>query len=90
MSYAIKAYEGDIQVTIKDGEKTYTSEKSDVRFEYQRLKVVSTLLGEVNPQISDKKKNFEIKDGPFDNCGGVANPCFMKWDPEYPELLYFC
>lgn len=56
-----KAYEGDIQVTIKDGEKTYTSEKSDVRFEYQRLKVVSTLLGEVNPQISDKKKNFEIK-----------------------------
>ena len=63
-----KAYEGDIQVTIKDGEKTYTSEKSDVRFEYQRLKVVSTLLGEVNPQISDKKKNFEIKDGPFDNC----------------------
>ena len=37
-----KAYEGDIQVTIKDGEKTYTSEKSDVRFEYQRLKVVST------------------------------------------------
>ena len=35
--------------------------KSDVRFEYQRLKVVSTLLGEVNPQISDKKKNFEIK-----------------------------
>ena len=24
-----KAYEGDIQVTIKDGEKTYTSEKSD-------------------------------------------------------------
>ena len=84
-----KAYEGDIQVTIKDGEKTYTSEKSDVRFEYQRLKVVSTLLGEVNPQISDKKKNFEIKDGPFDNCGGVANPCFMKWDPEYPELLYF-
>ena len=84
-----KAYEGDIQVTIKDGEKTYTSEKSDVRFEYQRLKVVSTLLGEVNPQISDKKKNFEIKDGPFDNCGGVANPCFMKWDPENPELLYF-
>ncbi|WP_242489678.1 hypothetical protein [Bacteroides thetaiotaomicron] len=60
-----------------------------MRFEYQRLKVVSTLLGEVNPQISDKKKNFEIKDGPFDNCGGVANPCFMKWDPEYPELLYF-
>lgn len=84
-----KAYKGDIQVIIKDGDNTYTSQESDVRFEYRRLKVVSTLLGEVNPQISDKKKNFEIKDGPFDNCGGVANPCFMQWDPEHSELLYF-
>lgn len=78
-----KAYTGEIQISITQGENTYISEMTDVKFDYQRQIVVSTLCGTKKEQGSNA-----AKDGPFDDCGAITNPCFMAWDPTDHDLLY--
>ena len=80
-----KAFNGDLKVQVKDEENTYISEETDIKFDYHRLKIVSTMLGK-----KDQYGKFEVKDGPFDDCGGLRNTCWMAWDPdpEYSDLLY--
>ena len=78
-----KAYSGEIQVTIKQGEEIYSAEVAEVKFEYQRQVVVSSLCGATSEQGSNS-----AKDGPFNDCGSITNPCFMTWDPEDHNLLY--
>lgn len=79
-----KAFEGNVEVRVIDGDNTYVSETNDIKYDYQRLVIVSNLLG-----YKDQYNHFDIKNGPFDDCGGIRNCCWMSWDPEYPELLYF-
>ena len=38
-------------------------------------------------QLVSKVSN-SAKDGPFNDCGSITNPCFMTWDPEDHNLLY--
>lgn len=71
-----KAYSGEIQVTIKQGEEIYSAEVAEIKFEYQRQVVVSSLCGATSEQGSNS-----AKDGPFNDCGSITNPCFMTWDP---------
>ena len=78
-----KAYSGEIQVSIRQGENVYPAEVSEIKFEYQRQVVVSSLCGTTNEQGSNS-----AKDGPFSDCGSITNPCFMNWDPEDHNLLY--
>lgn len=46
----------------------------DEKFVYKKKMLVSTLVGETDPEILDENKNFEIIDGPWGNCGGLE-----KW-----------
>jgi len=80
------AYSGEILVTVTDGENSYASEVSDesLKFDYQRKMVVSTLLGS---RRDDGGYDNDV-DGPFDNCGAIASPAWMEFDPKYPHLIY--
>lgn len=77
-----KAYKGTIKVSV-GAEQSNTTATADQIFAYQKMMVVTTLLGE-----EDERGNFEIKDGPFDDCGGLSHPSWLKFDPLNPNLLY--
>jgi DNA-binding beta-propeller fold protein YncE len=76
------AFEGDIELHIGSGEnpKVIVSEES---FNYERKTVVTTLAGYEN-----ENGEYQTVDGPFDDCGGFANPSWLTFDPENPDMLY--
>lgn len=79
---AQKSYRGDIKLTIGSGQQVQTA-VADEKFVYVRQMVVSTLCG-----YKDEKGNYDIKDGPFDDCGGFANPTWFSFDPKNSRYLY--
>jgi len=80
-----KAFEGSIIMSIlsEDGEELKRVEL-DEKFIYNKKMVVSTLLGE-----KDEKGNYKVKDGPFDDCGGIERCSWLSFDPKNPKHLYF-
>lgn len=76
------AFDGDIQVIVGD-ENQQSSAKADEVFVYQRKMLVSTLCGQ-----RDNRGNYDIKDGPFDDCGGFQNPSWLVFDPGNPDVLW--
>ena len=77
-----KAYSGKIELTITERSGSQSAVAAD-KFEYARRMVVSTLCGE-----RDEKGNYDVKNGPFDDCGGIAEPTWFSFDPKHPDILY--
>lgn len=83
--YAIvpqKAFKGDIVLTIGEGEQAKRVE-AETPFKYVRQIVVSTLCGK-----EDEKGNYDVKNGPFDDCGGIAEATWFSFDPQNKDILY--
>lgn len=83
--YAIvpqKAFKGNFVLTIGEGENAQTVE-AEKKFNYERQLIVSTLCGE-----TDEKGNYEVINGPFGNCGGIAAPTWFSFDPDNKDILY--
>lgn len=80
-----KAYEGSVEVTIVGSEgETLAQVVATDKFIYEKKMLVTTLLG-----VTNEKGEYEIKDGPFDNCGGIAKCSWLSFDPKNPDFLYF-
>lgn len=77
-----KCYEGSIKLTVGEGDKAQTIEAME-KFLYKREMVVSTLCGYMN-----EKGEYDIKDGPFSDCGGFAEPTWFSFDPLNHRYLY--
>lgn len=83
--YAIvpqKAYKGNFVLTVGEGEQAQTVEAKK-KFNYERQMVVSALCGNM-----DEKGNYDVKDGPFNDCGGLAEPTWLSFDPKNKDILY--
>jgi hypothetical protein len=79
-----RANEGTIEVIIYDDngmEQARTT--ATAKFGYVTKRLVSTLVGSV-----DDKGEYEIKDGPFGNCGGIAKIGWLSFDPKNANHLY--
>lgn len=82
-----KAYEGDIEISVLDGrggELAYG--KSEVNFIYKKKMLVTTLIGETY----ENNTKFDVKDGPFNDCGGLEKMEWMVFDPNNHNRLYIC
>lgn len=83
--YAIvpkKAFKGNFVLTVGEGEQVQTVE-AEKKFNYARQQVVSTLCGK-----EDEKGKYEVKNGPFDDCGGIDTPTWFSFDPQNKDILY--
>lgn len=52
--------------------------------------LVTTLIGETDPEIADEDNNFDVKDGPWDDCGGLEKWNGWFLDPNNKDKLYVC
>lgn len=80
-----KAYSGEIKVIVTDEEGTEL--KSGVckeHFAYQRKMLVSTLCG----KMYENNTKYDIKTGPFEDCGGFPLTRWFAFDPKNPDMLY--
>ena len=82
-----QAFNGDIEVTILDenGEEIAYAEAEE-KFAYQKKMLVTTLAGETY----ENNTKWDVKDGPFDDCGGFDNANWMVLDPIDSDKLYVC
>lgn len=82
---------GNIEVTVLDGRgEELAYGEIDEKFVYKKKMLVSTLVGETDPEILDENKNFEIIDGPWGNCGGLEKMEWLVFDPNNKDRLYVC
>ena len=77
-----RAYSGEIEVTV-GADNTQKVAMAAEDFAYEKRMVVTTLAGE-----KDERNNYDIKDGPFDDCGGFLNPSWLIFDPKNHDHLY--
>lgn len=79
-----QAYEGSIQVGImNDKGEELANVIADTKFTYVKKMIVTTVLGE-----KDEKGNYKVKDGPFEDCGGIGGAVWMAFDPKNHNHLY--
>ena len=78
-----QAYSGEVEVQITNGDAPVVSAVAEVKFEYVRKQLVSTLCGSRRDD-----GGYDTKDGPFNDCGAFGSPNWMEFDPKYPHLLY--
>ncbi len=78
-----QADEGTVEVQVGEGDNTSAIATIDLKLDYIKRTLVSTLCGEV-----DEEGEYETKDGTFDDCGGFFNPSWFSFDPQSPNLLY--
>ncbi len=78
-----QAYSGEIEIQMTDGKEELASTVADIKFEYVRKQLVSTLCGSIRDDGA-----YDTKDGPFNDCGAFGSPNWMEFDPKYPHLLY--
>lgn len=79
------AFEGDIQVSVLDGEgeEVARTEAKEMLVYIKKL-LVSTLAG----TFYEVSNQFEEKEGPFNDCGGFAGMNWFTFDPQNPGHLY--
>lgn len=78
-----QAYSGKIEIKMARQGEELGSTVADVKFDYVRKQLVSTLCGSRRDD-----GHYDTKDGPFDDCGAFGSPNWMEFDPKYPNLLY--
>ena len=76
-----RSSEGTIELTVSSGDNK-TTVVADEKFQYEHKTVVSTLCGYVSPT-----GEYEVKDGPFDDCG-FEGPQWFSFDPKNNRHLY--
>lgn len=81
-----KAYEGDIKISILDGNHTELAQAAaKEEFVYTRKWLVSTFLGKYYQVGTD----FEEKEGPFNDCGAFKGIRWLSFDPKNHNHLFF-
>lgn len=80
-----KAYDGDVEISVFDnnGEEIAYAEAEE-RLKYVRKQVVTSFLG----TMYDNNTKFDVKAGPFDDCGGFEKMEWMVFDPLNHNHLY--
>ena len=80
-----KAYDGDIKLSIlnDEGEEIANTEANE-KFVYQKKMLVTTFLG----TMYDGNTKYDLKDGPFDDCGGFGGAVWLSFDPKNHNHLY--
>lgn len=80
-----KAYDGDIEVSIVDnaGEEMAYAEAGE-HFNYVKKQIVSSFLG----SMYENNTKYDVKSGPFDDCGGFEKMEWMVFDPKNHNHLY--
>lgn len=80
------AYDGDVQVSIVDeNNEVLAATEAEQKFEYQKQWIVSTFIGKFYEVSTD----FEEKEGPFYDCGGIKDALWFSWDPKSNyDVLY--
>lgn len=80
-----RAYDGNIEVSIIDGHggKITSAEAKDI-FIYKKKMIVTSFLG----QMYENNTKFDIKNGPFDDCGGLDRMDWFTFDPQNHDHLY--
>lgn len=82
-----KAYDGDIEVAILDENgKELAYVEAEKKFTYKKKMLVTTFLGETY----ENNTKYDVKDGPFNDCGGVQNMVWLVFDPFDHNYLYVC
>ena len=79
-----QAYEGTIEVAIVNdsGEKLVDTVASE-KFTYEKKMLVTTFLGTMT-----ETGGYIVKDGPFDDCGGLGGTVWLTFDPKNNEHMY--
>lgn len=82
-----KAFDGDISVSVQNeaGEDVGYAEAEE-KFKYEKKMLVTTLAGETY----ENGKKWDVKDGPFNDCGGFENANWMVIDPLDKDKVYVC
>lgn len=81
-----KAYDGDIRVSISDGNYGELAQaEAKEQFTYIRKWLVSTFLGKYYEVGTD----FQEKEGSFDDCGAFKGITWLSFDPQNHNHLYF-
>lgn len=79
-----RAYEGSIELkVVNDKGEELANAKAGTKFTYLKKMIATTLLGK-----EDEKGNYKVKDGPFEDCGGVGAAVWMSFDPKNNNHLY--
>ncbi len=80
-----KAYSGEVKVSVtSDAGDTIATCQWDSIFKYSSNMVVSTFLGETY----ENNTKYDVKEGPFNDCGGFPDLRWMCFDPKDPDLLF--
>lgn len=79
------AYNGDIKISILDGNQQIAQAISKENLSYTRKLLVSTFLGKYYQVATD----FQEKEGPFNDCGAFKGITWLTMDPKNPNQLYF-
>lgn len=80
-----KAFSGEIRVTVLDenGHEVGSGECAE-KFDYSRKWFVTTFIG----QMYDNHTKYDVKDGPFGDCGGFERILNMQFDPQDHDKLF--
>lgn len=80
-----KAYDGDVEVSILDNEgEEIAYAEAEERFTYLKKQLVTSFLGE----MFENNTKYNVKDGPFDDCGGFEKMEWLTFDPFDRNRLY--
>lgn len=81
------AYSGEIEVSILDeNNEEIAYATAEEKFVYEKKVLVTTFLGETY----ENNTKYDIKDGPFGDCGGFERGEWLLFDPTNPDMLYVC
>lgn len=80
-----RAYEGDIQVSIINAEGgEVVNAQANEKFIYKKKMLVTSFLGTTYANNT----KYDLKDGPFDDCGGFGGAVWLSFDPKNHNHLY--
>lgn len=80
-----KAYDGDLEVSVLDGRgEEIAYAEAEERFDYQKKQLVTSFIGE----MYENNTKYNVKDGPFNDCGGFEKMEWMTFDPLNHNRLY--
>lgn len=80
-----KAYAGDIHVSVvDDNDEEIATAQSEKNFIYDKKMLVTSFIGETY----ENNTKYDVKDGPFNNCGGFEKMEWMVFDPMNKNRMY--
>lgn len=87
-----KAYNGDVKVAVLNENNEVIksavcldNQGDTLKFDYKFNWTATTFLG----QKYENNTKFDVKEGPFDDCGAFDGILWMKFDPQNRDHLYW-